>query len=212
MSFDRLAPHYTWMEAVLAGRRLQHCRVAWLGALAGCSDILIAGVGHGHFLSRCARRFPRARITSVDASLGMLRRAEQRAIRTGARRENLTFVHAALPDWTPAPARYDAIVTPFFLDCFAPAELDAVIATLAAAARPRAAWLVSDFTLPARGVARLRAQAVHGLMYTFFRRVTRIGARRVTPPDASLAAHGFRLAGRRSSNWGLLHADLWRRG
>ena len=26
MSFDRLAPHYTWMEAVLAGPRLQRCR------------------------------------------------------------------------------------------------------------------------------------------------------------------------------------------
>jgi hypothetical protein len=50
MSFEKLAPHYTWMETVLAGRRLQRCRVAWIDALARCEDILIVGVGLGHFL------------------------------------------------------------------------------------------------------------------------------------------------------------------
>lgn len=210
MSFDLLAPHYTWMEKVLAGPRLQRCRVTWLDALAGCEDLLIVGVGHGHFLKRCAQRFPRARITSVDASAGMLRRARRHAEHV-PHVERLEFVHAALPDWPPPAGAYDAIVTHFFLDCFAGEELRVVIGQLAAAARPEAVWLLSDFAIPRGGFARQRARAVHALMYGFFRRVTRLRARRLTEPDPLLQAKGFRLAGRKPSEWGLLRADVWLR-
>ena len=52
---------------------------------------------------------------------------------------------------------------------------------------------------------------IHALMYAFFRASTGIEARRVTPPDADLAAAGFTLVRRELSNFGLLHADLWAR-
>src|SRR4051812_16165576 len=170
VNFDLLAPHYTWMEKILAGSRLQRSRVAWLDALAGRENILIAGVGHGHFLRDCARRFPDAKITSVDASQGMLRHAEARARRSGARMEKLEFVRAALPAWRPPAAHFDAIVTNFFLDCFPPEELRVVVAALAQGAGDDACWLLCDFAVPDRGLARQRARAVHALMYTFFRR------------------------------------------
>lgn len=211
MSFDVLAPHYTWMEAVLAGRRLQRCRIAWLDALTGCDNILIVGVGHGHFLKRCVQQFPNACITSVDASAGMLRHARRRAQSAGARMDRLMFMHATLPTWTPPAGEYDAIVTHFFLDCFAPDELAVVVAALARAARPAARWLISDFAVPSRGLARTRARAVHALMYGFFRRVTRIRARRLTQPDSLLEAHGFTLVRQKKSEWGLLRSDLWLR-
>jgi ubiquinone/menaquinone biosynthesis C-methylase UbiE len=185
-------------------------RVAWIERLAGCEDILIAGVGHGHFLAQCARRFPRARITSVDASAGMLRRAEGRA-RRAAPCSELEFVVASLPAWRPAAASCDAIVTNFFLDCFPPAELGEVVAALAGAARPKARWLVTDFAVPSRGAARQRARLVHALMYTFFRRVTKLQARRLTEPDALLGAQGFELVGRKTTEWGLLRSDVWLR-
>jgi len=212
MSFDVLAPHYTWMEAVLAGGRLQRCRLAWLEALENSERILIVGVGHGHFLRRCAERHPRSRLVAVDASAGMLRQAERRARRAGVEPARLEFVHARLPDWAPRAEEFDAIVTHFFLDCFAPPELERVVAALARGARPRAKWLVADFALPPAGWARRRARAVHALMYGFFRPVTGIPARRWTEPDPQLRAHGFALAGRRPSEWGLLRSDLWQRG
>lgn len=208
MSFDRLAPHYTWMEKMLAGPRLHRCRVRWLEDLAGCERILIAGIGHGHFLRACAQRFPEAEFVCVDASAGMLQRAEPNARSVGAR---ATFVHASLPEWAPEPASFDAIVTNFFLDCFPPEELGPVIAALARGCRQRARWLLADFSVPARGWPRLRATAIHASMYAFFRPVTGLRARRVTPPDALLAAQGFQLARRASAEWGLLQSDLWAR-
>ena len=214
MSFDRLAPHYTWMERVLAGPRLQRARTAWLEALAPCRQVLIAGVGHGPFLERAARAYPEAHFTCVDASAGMLAAAAQRiraALGTEVVERRVEWVHASLPAWKAPPGRFDAIVTNFFLDCFAPGELAQVVETLAHAARGSAVWLLADFALPPRGLARARARCTHALMYAFFRPVTRIGARRLTEPDPWLSAAGFALAGRRISEWGLLRADLWRR-
>ena len=209
MSFDRLAPYYTWMEILLAGNRLQYCRTAWLNQLAACNDILIAGVGHGHFLAACAKRFPLARITCVDASAVMLRHARQRAAAAGARPDQLEFVHASLPAWSPPSQAFDGIVTHFFLDCFEPQELVGVVRSLANSARANAVWLLSDFAIPSRGLARHRARAVHALMYAFFRRLADIRARSVTDPDPLLTAAGFRLIGRKSAEWGLLRADRW---
>lgn len=210
MSFDLLAPHYRWMEAVLAGPRLQRCRTAWIPRLAGCRHLLVAGVGHGPSLAAVLQAHPALHVTCVDASAGMLRQAQWRAQRDGADLSRLAFIQATLPDWRPAQ-RFDAVATHFFLDCFTPEQLAAVIATLASAATPAARWIVSDFSVPPRGLARLRARAVHALMYVFFRLATRLPARRWTCPDALLRAAGFALVGRRTSEWGLLQADLWQR-
>ncbi len=210
MSFDRLAPHYGWMEAVLAGPRLQRCRTTWIAELAGCRRLLVAGVGHGPALAAVLRLHPRLHITCLDASAGMLAHAERRARKHGADLTRLAFVQAALPDWQPVEL-FDAIATHFFLDCFPPDQLGAVVSALAAAATPDARWIVSDFTLPDRGPRRWRARAVHALMYAFFRVTTRLPARRLTNPDRLLRAAGFSLGGRRTSEWGLLQADWWER-
>ena len=210
MSFDALAPHYTWLEAVLAGRRLRRARLTWLAQLSGCERILIAGIGHGHFLRACARFLPDAEIVGVDSSAAMLRHAQRRAEREVASPHRLQFVQATLPDWVPTPGSFDAIVTPFFLDCFPPTVLAEVIRVLANAARPqRAHWLVTDFMVPERGWRRLRARAIHALMYAFFRPITGIEAQRVTPPDDLLRAQSFVLANRRYHDAQLIHADHW---
>lgn len=204
LSFDRLAPHYTWMENILAGPRLQRARLAFVDALASRKRLLIAGVGHGHFLRACALRFPHLEIVGIDVSAGMLQRAQRHASP-----DRHKFAQATLPDWTPPVAHFDAIATHFFLDCFPPGELARVVTILASAAQSNAAWLVTDFSIPDHGWRRQRARAIHRAMYAFFRPVTGIRARCVTPPDAHLAAHGFQLAGRRTTNFGLLQSDLW---
>lgn len=207
MNFDRLAPHYDWMEAVCGGS-LQRARTAWLEELSDCRRILSAGEGHGRFAAACARRFPAAELTCVEASPRMLARAQAR---TRGLPGAPVFHCADVRTWTPA-ATYDAVVTCFFLDCFPPGMLDAVVARLAECASPRAKWLVVDFSLPARGPARWRARAIHRLMYAFFRHTAGLPARRLTRPDPFLAAHGFRRTHRQEFECGLLAAELWQRG
>jgi ubiquinone/menaquinone biosynthesis C-methylase UbiE len=205
MSFDRLAPHYDWMEALTAGDRLQRARTHWLDALQDRRDILSAGEGHGRFAAACLARHPGSRLTCLEASPGMLRRAQQRTRGLGG---DVRWVETDVLAWRPERS-FDALVTCFFLDCFSPTEAARVVAHLARAAAPAATWIVVDFALPAAGPARWRAQAVHWLMYRFFRVTVALPARRLTAPDPLLAQHGFRLAGRQESDWGLIRADCW---
>lgn len=211
MSFDRLAPHYRWMEAVLAGGMLQRCRTRWLPAVRDARRALLVGEGHGRMLEACARALPRCEFTVLDRSEGMLRQAQRRWRRLG-RTPPATFQAVDVRTWTAAGCDFDLVVTNFFLDCFAPDELARVIAGISAAASPSAHWLVSDFAVPETGWRRVRARAVLALAYGFFRTATDISARRVTPPDDALCAAGFQLEGREVFNHGLLHADLWSRG
>jgi SAM-dependent methyltransferase len=212
MSFDVLAPHYRWMEWILAGEKLQRCRTAFLNQLADGGRVLIAGEGNGRFLCACRRALPQARITCVDASARMLGRARARVQAAGLEAKRVEFIHADVLEWRPAAQTFDVIVTHFFLDCFRPEQLRTVVASLGAAGTPNATWLLSDFQLPAPGWRRLRALLIHRLMYRFFRIVTGLPACRLTPPDALLQAEGFALRQRQESDWGLLHTDRWARG
>lgn len=212
MSFDRLAPHYRWMERVLAGEKLQRCRLAWLGDVRDCQNVLVVGEGPGRFLGEAARALPSARFCCVDASAAMLARARAVWAKAGGEVERAQFVQTNLPAWEPPAGTFDLVVTHFFLDCFPADLLAAVVTRLAAGAGVNARWLLADFCVPARGIARWRARLALGAAYTFFRVATRLPARRLAPPEACLAAEGFQLVRRRTSDWGLLHSDLWQRG
>lgn len=207
MNFDRLAPHYDWLEAITAGARLQRARTRWLDALAGCQNVLSVGEGHGRFAAAFLEQFPEARLTCVETSPGMMAVARRR---TQKWKDRVQWECAEALVWQPRQ-RYDAVVTCFFLDCFPPEPLAAVIGHLASAMAVNATWLVTDFTLPKSGLARLRAKGAHALMYAFFRIVVGLPARRLAPPDGLLSEHGFKLRGRHDSEWGLLRADVWRR-
>lgn len=207
MNFDRLAPHYDWLEAVSAGGRLQRARTAWLDALKGRPRILSVGEGHGRFAAACLARFPEAELTCVEASPVMLAVAQRRCQGLPGR---IRWECGDVLAWQPAQ-QYDAIVTCFFLDCFPPDTLAAVVARLAGAATEDAVWLHTDFALPENGLARWRARAIHSLMYAFFRVFTGLPARKLTVPDADFARCGFDRAGSRDFEWGLIRAELWRR-
>jgi ubiquinone/menaquinone biosynthesis C-methylase UbiE len=211
MSFDPLAPAYRWMEFVLAGEKLQRCRTAFLNHVADARDILILGEGNGRFLVECAQVSSSARITCVDESARMLELAKQRLERVGSSR-NVQFLRYDALTWVPPRGAFDLIVTHFFLDCFRPDQLEKLLASLAYACRPGARWLLADFQIPDRGLARWRAAAIHQLMYAFFRLATRLPARRLTAPDPMLKSAGFVLKQRMVAEWQLLHSDLWQLG
>jgi ubiquinone/menaquinone biosynthesis C-methylase UbiE len=209
--FDPLASHYDWMELLLAGRKLERCRNALWNEIPFLEDVLLVGEGHGKFLAALVRRNPNARVTYVDASAKMLQVARQRLVRATLPIDHVEFVRAELPAWKPSPQRYDLIVTHFFLDCFPHEQLSAVIKTLKRGARPGACWLISDFQIPPVGLARLRAQIIHRLMYAFFRVVTKLPAAALVSPQPFLRECGFVQVCRAEFDRGLLFAELWKR-
>jgi ubiquinone/menaquinone biosynthesis C-methylase UbiE len=211
MSFDRLAPHYRAMERMLAGPRLQRCRLAWLEKIQQPANILVLGEGHGRFLPELVRRFPDCPITCLDASSAMLMVAQGNLQRLIPQPANIQWVHSDVMKWTAPPSAYDLVVTHFFLDCFTATELDALVTKISASLKPRAEWLLADFHLPVDGVRRMRAKVILWLMYRFFRVATRLSATELVSPAPWLSAQGFMLKQQKTFEWGLLHSQLWER-
>jgi ubiquinone/menaquinone biosynthesis C-methylase UbiE len=207
--FDFLAPHYRWMEWVLAGPKLQRCRTAFLPAIPPPRNVLLLGEGNGRFLAELLPLHPGTQFTCVDASAKMLHHARARLQRRGLSFANVRFVHADFLDWPAPDGQFDLIVTHFFLDCFRADQLDQLLPRITALAAPDARWLLADFRQPDSGWTRWRARLILRSMYLFFQCATRLPAADLEPVDPLLARHGFALRQRRLHDWGLLHTDLW---
>jgi Methyltransferase domain len=206
VNFDRLAPFYRTMEGLAAAGILQRCRTAFLGEIPAPRNVLLAGEGHGRFLSKCVKRFPEARIVVVDSSQRML---EIAAAKVDSPR--VEFIHADLLEWVPPPGSFDLIVTNFFLDCFPAGPLAAVVSRLGNAATADAHWLLADFQIAEGRAAAIRSRAILALLYPFFRLATGLRARTLHPPDSDLEIAGFTRHRRVTHDWGLLKSEWWRR-
>ena len=211
MSFDSIAPHYRWMECILAGEKLQRCRTRFLDEIPAPRNILFLGEGHGRCLAECCSRFPDASLTCVDASAKMLQLARRRMARVGLGERKVEFVHADILKWRPRDQSFDLIVTNFFLDCFRADQLERIVSLVSAVTTIEANWLIADFQTPASGLKRLRAQLIIWTMYVFFRVTTQIPAKRLAVPDTLLECAGFTRHRRIETEWGLLRSDWWRR-
>lgn len=209
MNFDRLAPFYQAMEWIAAGRKLQSCRMAFVGKIPAPNSVLLAGEGHGRFLPECLKRFPDARIMVVDSSRVMLEIARKKLENDCL--ERVEFIHADLERWQAPIGRFDLIVTHFFLDCFPFQSVAGIVRKLAEAAAPEAEWLLADFQIANGRFSRLRSRWILSLLYGFFRISCQLKARSLTPPDPFLKAAGFVMMDRREFDWGLLKSEWWRR-
>lgn len=209
MSFDTLAPVYRWMELLLAGRKLHRCRCAFLKEVTSPLHVLMLGEGHGRFLVEVLRKFPETQVTCLDASAGMIAQARKALRRHGLATDRVTFIQCDALEWWPPLQVYDLIVTHFFLDCFRPDQLQRLIPAIASSATQSARWLVADFQEAPSGWQRLRSRLILGLMYRFFRTVTRLPARNLTCPDPLLRQAGLHLQGEQVFEWGLLRSACW---
>ncbi len=200
------------MEGVLAGEKLQRCRTAHLAQLKSIRKALLLGEGHGRFLVPLLLANPTVQVTCVEASAGMLAESRKAVQQAGLEASRVRFIHADALTWQAEEQGFDLISTHFFLDCFTAEQLEMLLPKLAELATPEAAWVVSDFCAPEQGIARLRAKLILWTMYRFFRITTRLPASQLVDYTDRLQRQGFRLESREVFEWGLLRADLWRRG
>ena len=150
--------------------------------------------------------YPAARVDCIDASCRMIALAQQRV--NGAQ---VHFVHANVHDTVLEAGTYDLIVTHFFLDCFAGAELCEVVGKAAAAATMDASWLLADFRLPNSGWRCSHASLWIRAMYLFFRLTSGLQTRRLDDPSPLLRESGFERVRQQQSRFGMIKSELWRR-
>ena len=212
MSFDTLAPYYETLERIAFGNTLQRCRVAYLNEIASPRRALIVGEGNGRFLPELLRIHPQVEIDCIDASQRMLQLARERVDwESPSHARRVRFVHQDIRFWAMPAHRYDLLVTHFFLDCFPEAALIGVIKKLAQFATEDANWLLSDFCIPQKGMARLSARGWLAAMYLFFRITARIEASELIDPTSFLRTEGFALGRQHLFRKGILKSEIWRR-
>lgn len=209
MNCDLIARWYRWCEWAVFGFALQQRRLAFLRNIAAAESGLVLGDGDGRFLSGLLASAPLVRIDAVEASRKMIALAEARITEMDA--VHVRFYCADARSYEFQPAKYDLVVTHFFLDCFSDDDLRHLVPRLAKAARPAAQWVVSEFSVPSSLLMRWRAKAWIRLLYWCFGWATGLRVRRLPDFRAALANAGFRLEREEFASWGLLTSQLWRK-
>lgn len=206
MNFDRVAPHYRWLETLAFRNQLQEARTTFVREIHPPRRVLVVGEGNGRFLVEFVRVHPAAVVDCIEASGRMIELARRRVGMAKVR-----FVQGDIREVELRPNSYDLLVTHFFLDCFGDESLPGVIAKLASSANQNAEWLVADFLQPARDWWHLRPRFVIALMYFFFRVVSGIEARCLLDYRPFLQTEGFRPAETILSPNKMVRSELWRR-
>jgi SAM-dependent methyltransferase len=205
VSFDRVAPHYRWLETLVFGNQLQEARVAFVREIEPPLRIFIVGEGNGRFLAELMRS-GEPQVDCVEMSARMIALAREQVPDA-----HVNFIQADIRDLALRQAHYDLIVSHFFFDCFTEGALAEIIARLANAAALNAQWLVADFCYPTRGWPHWRARALIAAMYFFFRAAAGIEAHRLVDYRPLLRANGFRLRNELLSRRGEIRSQLWQR-
>lgn len=208
-SFDRLAAIYHGLEWLAFGRDLERARFRYLQELRDCRCVLVLGEGDGRCLQRLVQVAPAARIDCIDISAAMIDRARQRL--SAADHTRVTFRCADARSVELPLDSYDGVTTLFFLDCFTDAEVATIVGKVQESLRSSATWLFADFTAPASGWQRARAQVWLKVLYTFFRWQTDLTALTLPHSEKHIEAAGFRPVNRTKLQQGLLTTEVYRR-
>jgi ubiquinone/menaquinone biosynthesis C-methylase UbiE len=205
VSFDRLAPHYHWLETIGFGFVLEKARTHWIETIPRPKRVLTVGEGTGHFLRELVRIHCGAVVDCVDSSRRMLELARRGISGSGNR---VRFFETDILSWTPSES-YDLLVTNFVLDCFPQNELELIVRKLAGIATPGAYWFLADFCVPKTFFARMHAKVWLATLYCFFRTTTGIHAKWLIDPTPELRANGFVCLKRSEWRLGLVKSELW---
>lgn len=206
MTIGRLAPWYRWIEYAAFGRALERVRCASLPCLANARRVLILGEGDGRTLAHLLALAPHAYFDVLELSPEMIAIAQRRV----ADPDRAAFFcrDARKADWP--HARYDAVVTNFFLDCFTEDDARGVIRRLANALTPDGIWLIGEFAIPRSGWQRLHAQIWIWTMYRFFRLATGLRASALPPIESLMLEAGMQRVEQEKKRAGLMVSEIWK--
>ena len=190
--FDRLASSYGGLEHFLFGSRLQEMRCVYLAQLANCQDILLIGEGTGLFLEKLLLVNPKAKVTVIDQSAKMIKRARGRV--AGQDLHRVTFQTVAFENFRSAN-QFDAVCTFFFWDCFEKDRIREMLPLMHRCMKTEGLWVEVDFVEDQWGgrPSRIWDYFLLRFLYGFFGWATGIEARWVEEIEPLAKENGFSL-------------------
>ncbi|GGN00230.1 hypothetical protein GCM10010967_38030 [Dyadobacter beijingensis] len=185
-NYDRIARYYDRLSRLIFGKAIVRAQQSLLGHIGPPGRMLIVGGGTGWILEEIARRHGSGLVIDyVEISGNMLARSRRR----NTADNEVRFVHSGVEDFVPAH-RYDAVVTPFLFDNFAPVRAEAVFQKLDDLLLPGGQWLFADFNIEQNGHAFWQKLLLRA-MYVFFRTISQVEARELPDMKRLFAQNGY---------------------
>jgi len=204
MSFDLIASFYPLLEQIVFGSTLSRARRYFARRVTEGNKILLIGEGNGRFLFEMVKQTSSGSFTVIDSSTRMLAAAERR-IATVDRCPRIELIHTDILEWRSSAARYDRIVTHFFLDLFTPDGLCQVVEKISRLATEDALWINVDFSSENHN---LRQRLLMWAQYRFFRISAGIEATLPFDPLPYIRQAGWQILEERSLESGWIYAHL----
>jgi len=181
-SFDNIARVYARLESLTFGDLIERARDHALSAIdpAKPQTALLLGDGDGRFACRALRSNPLLHIDSIDNSPSMLRLAQSRIETVDSRLlERYSPIESNALNHTFETAKYDIVVTQFFLDCFQSEQANRLIDRLHASIKPKGRFAYADFSIPEKQPWNFLGRFLLKTLYHCFRSTTDIRATRL---------------------------------
>jgi ubiquinone/menaquinone biosynthesis C-methylase UbiE len=152
-NYDGVVWVYDPMSSIYSLGQINAAKISQVAHLSPGESVLYVGVGTGDDALAAARAG--ARVTCIDLSPAMLKRAEARFIRTGLTGE---FICADALEHHPAEG-YDAVALNFFLNFFPEPSMRNALSRLVGLVKPGGKLMIADYAYP-RGNWLLRLPQV----------------------------------------------------
>jgi ubiquinone/menaquinone biosynthesis C-methylase UbiE len=178
--FDRIALIYDLIARLFFGSVWKKVQLAPMDHLTNSNQILIVGGGTGKILEGFHKD---QHIVYVERSIKMLDQAMKRSVQC-----RVDFVHDDYLYWKPE-VKFDAIVFPFFLDCFQETELDRILTKSHKELSKKGALHVTDFVKN-----RWHQNFLIRFMHLFFRIVTGLSSSKLLDIQSHVLKNDFRLS------------------
>ena len=162
--FSILSPIYDFLGILAFQGTLHRSQLFLLNELKQSQNALIIGGGTGRFLVDLMKSGKVDKVTYVDISPGMIKKAESK-IKKLASSDRVSFICGGL-DSIPEE-KFDLICTHYFLDCFPEDQLPEVMAKLNHFLSDNGDWHFTDFYLN-ESSSFIQRKTV-GFLYWFFR-------------------------------------------
>ncbi|MDZ4713850.1 MAG: class I SAM-dependent methyltransferase [Cytophagales bacterium] len=177
--FDAVSWYYDVLARLVFQGSIPKAQTEFLHRLPP-SNILVMGGGTGWILPEIFKAQPQAVVWYVEVSQKMIAKAQAQPSRGMTH-----FIHGTEDD-IPSGQLFDAVITPFFLDVFTLAAMDAVIRKIDAAVHPSGLWIVSEFQNK-----KTWHRVMLWIMYRFFRFAASIDAAHLADWEESLQRAGW---------------------
>ena len=182
--FDWIAGIYDSLTRIIFGKSFFKAQCFFLEELKQCSKVLIIGGGTGWILRELLIVNTSCQVDYIEASSKMLEKARRQISVHDISRVKFMLGTEANID---RHARYDAVITNFFLDLFTASLVD-VIQKIRTSLSKNSRWIVTDFADQGKWWHRVMLR----LMYAFFRLTTGIEARELPDYEKRLTGAGIK--------------------